>query len=405
MRTVDSPYFRPLTTRSVLGLAALGLLLAGDVAARMSVSGESTVDLPASAAAAARAGVVMVFGEGSFDALDQPAAIAAATAARIDAAWAPDRYPSDGGLPWAFGVVVPVGDLGSNLPRIAISHRRTRAEDQVVFERLPRLSLDTDHDLTTVGVGQSFFGGRLRLGTALHAVSKSGPETWTFSNALVDSSWVTPGYDDVLFAGSVGAIVRMRAREWVGGALELGFGVAWRRVGEEIDLTPVEFGSDAGTKVEFVPRPAMGEATAVGLGLSWARGPVALDLAGDLTFPRDGETRIAAALETRFRDVLALRCGVRDDEVGTDLTFGAGLRSPAWGAIRATLDVAYEPTRYPELDASDAFVVGIGLIVDLDGPGDDDLDDVFDDLDAIDDWLEEPEGPAAPSPDESENRP
>ena len=383
----------PSPARLPIVLLAASSLLPAAAGAQPSASADAVVVLPAAAGAAARAGATTVFGEGPFDALDQPALLATRRHLVLETSWQIDRFVDPAVDPWAVGVVVPLGDAGAELPVLTVSHRRLRGED-LALPGASRLVYDVDHDLTSFGLGWQTPGGRLALGAALHATSKSGVTRFALRTALGDTSTVPDGHDDLLFSTTVGALLRSEPRTVGGGEFTARSGLALRRWGEDVDVTSASLPDGNGGQVVLTRRSALGATAALGVGADWSAPDVAVRCALDLSWPlhdaASESATLAAALELTLFDLLSLRSGVRDDTRGTDLTFGAGLRSPPWRGARVAVDVAREPARSDLAMAEDATIVSVGLHFGLGAPPpEDDLDELFDDLDRLDDWIDE----------------
>ncbi|HKK71685.1 MAG TPA: hypothetical protein VKA86_10745 [Candidatus Krumholzibacteria bacterium] len=346
----------------------------------------------AAGASAALGGADTVFGTGAFDALDQPALAAEGTGIRLDVSWQIDRFVDPAVDPWAVGVIVPLGVGDRRLPALSVSHRRLQA-DGLPLAGDARLLVDLDHELTNLGMAWRADDGRWSVGATLHAVSKSGVSGFTLRTATVDTAFAAAGHDDLLFAGSVGGLVTSNALPFASGSLSLRGGAALRRVGEDVDVRAETITFGSGTSQVLTRRSALASAVAVGAGAHWWRPRLALRAAVDAAWPLYDEAPdhpiLAAGVELAVADVVFLRAGVRDDELDTIMTFGAGLRAPLSRRWSVSLDVAREPGRADRSDPPDATVIGIRLTAPIPGTGDDDLDDLLDDLDDIDDWIDD----------------
>lgn len=362
---------------------------AGPAIAQPSGSAESVVVLPGSGGAAGRAGTSVVYGEGPFDALDQPALLGGAGATRIGFGVAVDRAPDPAVDPWAIGVVVPLGDADTRLPALAVSHRRIGGDD-LAFPGSARVFYDLEHDLTSIGLGADFADGRLHVGAMLHATSKSGVSALTYRSALVDSTVLVAGQDDLLFAASIGALYAAPRRAVAKGTFAWRVGAAWRRAGEDVTVESATFGNGQNA-VTLVRRSAMAPAAAFGVGADFARDALAIHGATEFVVPLHDEAREGptwqSSLEVAWSGAIVLRAGLRDDDVGAQWSYGGGLRSPSWKGVSFGFDAAREATRFPALGHDHAWVFGSFVRVVLDAAADD-LDDLFDDLDRLDDWID-----------------
>ncbi len=367
------------------------LLLATGAAAQPSATAESVVVLPADGATAALGGANTVFGGGAFDALGQPALAAGGRAIRLDVSWQIDRFVDAGVDPWAVGVIVPLGAEDRRLPALTVAHRRLRGND-LSLGGDERLRVDLDHRTTSLGAAWSTDDGRWSAGGVLHAMSKSGVSRFTLRTAAGDTSVVPDGHDDLLFAASLGAIASTGERTFAAGSWSLRGGAALRRVGEDVDVRTRSLTSDPATRL-VTRRSAFASALAVGGGARWWRAGLGLRTAVEVAWPLYDEAPddplLAAGVELAVADALFLRAGVRDDHLDTIMTLGAGLRARLPHRWSVSLDLAREPGRGERGDPPDATVVGIRLSAPIPGTGDDDLDDLLDDLEDIDDWIDD----------------
>ena len=376
--------------RTPLGVLIVLWTAMTDVAAQPSVTADRTVVLPAAGASSARGGANTTFGSSVFDAIDQPALGAWHGSIGAEVSWQFERDVDDT-VPWAVGVILPLGDASPALPTFSVAHRHLRRDTVTLGPSGPlaaTANVDVEHDLTSLALAWDL-GSRWAVGAALHTVSKPGFRRLAFSVATFDTVITA---DDLLFAGSIGAVHRVSPRPLGAGRLEWRTGAALRRWGEDVDLGRTAF---RGRDLPWVRRSALAAEVAVGTGLQWATRRVSVEGIADVAWPiHDGAPagpRFAGGVELAWADALYVRAGVRDDHVDTALTLGAGLRTSLPGGLALGVHVAREPSRAPQLQPDDATVLHVRLEFPLPGAPDDEegtLEDLFDDLDRLDDWIE-----------------
>lgn len=387
--------------------------------AQPALSGEATLVNAPGPRAVAAGGASVVFGPEALDVTLQPALLAHARTFELGLAIERDRFPLRDAELWSVAVRLPLQTLDPHLPGLAVVHRRLRAVAAAEGSLLGverRLELDYATDATTLAAGWSLgapahsragWGGS--LGGALHVLESGGSlRAASFGSTGDTTLTVTPGLEDLLFAGSIGAIGRWSVPVGTTGSVQLRAGAVWRRAGEESDalattlrLTNLDPASLAllGIDGSRLAGPLMASELAFGTGVRVRRAPVEFTLQGEVV-----RGVHAGAVEREFWrwggsvrlfDVVELRGGGVDDLRLDDLVGGVGVELPLRARWRLGIDLAFEPTRFPAADLDDTVVWGLRLTGPLPTGSDEDRPDesLEDVLDGIDAWLD---GEASP---------
>jgi hypothetical protein len=400
--------------RTVLLTGACALTSAAAAFAQPALTGEAVLVNAAGPHAVAHGGASTAFGGDLFDVALQPAVLGEWQSFEIGFAAERERFALENPELWSFGVVVPLHQLRRSLPSVSVHHRRLRASTALEFTsfgQTRRFELDYATGSTALAAGwrmgadpRSTRGTGGAIGTVLHVVESGGELRTTQAGTVGDTTrTVVPGLDDLLFAATIGAMGWWSRPAGDGSSLQIRAGAVWRRAGEESDafsatLRLTNLGGAALDALGFDPasieRPVMASEVAAGAGLRWNAPQARLTVQADVAQPVHAGSRAPAAwrwgAELRLLDVLHLRAGGADDLRLRDLVGGIGVELPLPSGWHVGLDLAFEPSRFEEVNQDAAMVWGVRIGGPLPRGRDPEERDGLDDLlDEIDRWLDE----------------
>ncbi len=370
--------------------------------AQLSLTGEYGVRESASIAARTLGGATAAGEAGAFDLLLQPAAPGASQWGLLGQVEV-DRFPLEGSELWSIAARVPLSALDPRYPDLVVAHRRLRADTTFALALGATAAVAFESDLTGVALRWPQAHG-WSVGVALHVLETGGDRRVSVSNALGDSTVVTAGPDDLIFAGTVGVHRRVRWGDRRRRA-QLDLGSAFRRFGEDTRQSPLVLdvrGSFPGLfERDFTLPEASSMASEFALGAAFVVGADDLEIevraegayplydrAPDEWFFRGGSSLHWAFAGTAS---IELAAGRIDDEFAGDWIVGGGVQIPLRQGWALSADLVREVRRHA-FDTAPAHSTGLALRVSgplgVTGDAAEDGGDATDDLDRLLDELD-----------------